>query len=159
MTLEPKVKVKRWEPRVEEELLKVWSEERVKEPEIDFINDSNYIVIDTPPPYPSGEWGVGQAAHYVQIDMVARALRLLGYKVLLPFYADRNGLPAEVVVEKRYGISAHEIANSPEGRLKFLEMVSKVLDEYEAILVNVWWRLGCSYQYWREGTDSPTYRR
>ncbi len=159
MTLEPKVKVKRWEPRMEEELLKVWSEEGVEGPEIDLIKDSNYIVVDTPPPYPSGEWGVGQAAHYVQIDMAARALRLLGYKVLLPFYADRNGLPAEVVVEKKYGISAHEIANSPEGRLKFLEMVSKVLDEYEAILVNTWRRLGCSYQYWRDGTDSPMYRR
>ncbi|MEM2005015.1 MAG: valine--tRNA ligase [Zestosphaera sp.] len=159
MTLEPKVRIKRWEPSVEEELLRKWIEEEVKEPEIDFISDDSYVVIDTPPPYPSGEWGVGQAAHYAQIDMVARALRILGHKVLLPFYADRNGLPAEVVVERKYGISAHEIANTSEGRLKFLEMVSSVLDEYESTLVRTWRRLGCSYQYWTEGTDSPNYRR
>lgn len=157
--MEPKVKIKRWEPSAEEELLRKWVEEETREPEIDFISSDNYIVVDTPPPYPSGEWGVGQAAHYAQIDMVARALRLIGYKVLLPFYADRNGLPAEVVVERKYGISAHEIANTPEGRLKFLKMVSSVLDEYESILVKTWRRLGCSYQYWSNGTDSPNYRR
>jgi valyl-tRNA synthetase len=159
VALEPRIKIKRWGPSIEEELLKKWEEEGFEEPSIDFLSDEKYVVVDTPPPYPSGEWGVGQAAHYAQIDMVARALRLIGYKVLLPFYADRNGLPAEVAVEKRYGISAHEIANTPEGRLRFLELVKGVLDEYEASLVRVWKRLGCSYHYWTEGTDSPKYRR
>lgn len=151
--------VKRWGPDLEERLLKIWEEEGPIHDEIDFERDNKYVVIDTPPPYPSGMWGVAQAGHYAQIDMVGRAFRLMGYKVLLPFYADRNGLPAEVTVEKRYGISAHDIAKTPEGREKFLKMVKEVLDEVEADLVKIWKRLGCSFEYWRNGTDSPAYRR
>jgi valyl-tRNA synthetase len=77
-------------------------------------------VIDTPPPYPSGKWHVGGAAHYAQIDMIARYFRMKGWNVFVPWYADRNGLPVEVAVEKKYGISAHEMASTPEGRRKFL---------------------------------------
>ncbi len=154
-----KVSIKRWDPKLEEELISTWDKEQLYKVDIDFKKDDKYVVIDTPPPYPSGGWGVAQAAHYAQIDMVARALRLLGYKVLVPFYADRNGLPAEVTVEKRYGIVAHEIAKTPEGREKFLKMVKEVLDEFEASLVRIWRRLGCSFDYWRDGTDSPKYRR
>ena len=153
------IPIKRWDPTIELELLKIWDREQLYKEVIDFRKDERYVVIDTPPPYPSGRWGVAQAAHYAQIDMIARAFRLLGYKVLVPFYADRNGLPAEVTVEKKYGISAHEIAKTPEGREKFLKMVKEVLDEYEKYLVNVWRRLGCSFEYWRDGTDSPKYRR
>ena len=153
------IPVKRWSPELEEELIRKWEEEGLYKSEVNFREDTKYVVIDTPPPYPSGKWGVAQAGHYTQIDMVARALRLLGYKVLVPFYADRNGLPAEVAVEKKYGIAAHEIAKTPEGREKFLEMVRKVLDEYEEDLVRTWKRLGCLFDYWRDGTDSPKYRR
>ncbi len=160
LKVKPKLKVKRWEPRLEEELLLKWSEEKIYEKkEIDFLKSKKYIVIDTPPPYPSGRWGVAQAAHYAQIDMIARAFRLAGYEVLQPFYADRNGLPAEVTVEKRYGVVAHEIASTPEGREKFLNMVKQVLDEFEADMVKIWKRLGCAFQYWRNGTDSPEYRK
>lgn len=155
----PKIDIKRWEPKIEEELLKIWEKEGSRKDSIDFVKDDRYVIIDTPPPYPSGRWGVAQAAHYTQIDMVARALRLLGYKVLVPFYADRNGLPAEVTVEKRYGIAAHEIAKDPEGRQKFLKMVKEVLDEFEADMSKIWKRLGCAFEYWRNGTDSPEYRK
>ena len=153
------IPVKRWSPKLEEDLIRKWEEEGLYKAQVDFRKDEEYVVIDTPPPYPSGKWGVAQAGHYAQIDMVARALRLLGYKVLVPFYADRNGLPAEVTVERRYGIIAHELARTPEGREKFLEMVRKVLDEYEEDLVKTWRRLGCLFDYWKDGTDSPKYRR
>ncbi len=158
-SLKPKVNIKRWGPAPEEELLKIWEEEGIRRDNIDPLKDEKYVIIDTPPPYPSGKWGVAQAAHYTQIDMVARALRLLGYKVFVPFYADRNGLPAEVTVEKKYGISAHEIAKDAEGRERFLKMVKEVLDEYEADMVKIWRRLGCWFEYIRQGTDSPEYRR
>lgn len=139
-------------------LLELWEREGLYREDVDLERDVDYVVIDTPPPYPSGPWGVAQAAHYAQIDMVARALRLLGYKVLVPFYADRNGLPAEVAAEKTYGIVAHEMARTPEGRERFLRLVSELLDRNEASLVSVWRRLGCLFDYWTEGTDSPRYR-
>jgi len=117
------------------------------------------LVIDTPPPYPSGKWHVGAAAHYAQIDMIARYFRMKGWSVFVPWYADRNGLPVEVAVEKKYGIIAHEMAKTPEGRERFLELCSKELDEIEAEHVRIWRRLGCSFTYLRNGTDSPEYRR
>ncbi len=153
-----RIEVVRWRPEEELKLLDLWEKEGLYKEEVDLASDENFVVIDTPPPYPSGPWGVAQAAHYAQIDMVARALRLLGYKVLVPFYADRNGLPAEVAAEKTYGVIAHEMAKTVEGREAFLRMVSELLDKNEAALVSIWRRLGCLFDYWRGGTDSPEYR-
>ena len=147
----------KWDPSKEEELLKLWDQERKESAEADW-RSKEVIVIDTPPPYASGKWHVGGAAHYAQIDMIARYFRLKGYYVLAPFYADRNGLPVEVQVEKTYNIRAKDFAATPEGRRKFLQLCKEFLDATERDLVRVWRRLGCSFEYWPEGTDSPTYR-
>lgn len=153
-----RIEIIRWRPEEELRLLEIWEKEGLYREEVDLSSDEEYVVIDTPPPYPSGPWGVAQAAHYAQIDMVARALRLLGYRVLVPFYADRNGLPAEVAAEKSYGVVAHEMVKTTEGRETFLRMVSDLLDRNEVALVSIWRRLGCLFDYWRDGTDSPRYR-
>ena len=155
----PKIEEKRWQVSFEEELIETWDREGLYKPSLDPDDPRETIVIDTPPPYPSGKWHVGGAAHYTQIDMVARYFRLKGFNVVVPFYADRNGLPVEVQVEKTYGVVAHEIARTVEGRRKFLRMCSEFLDRMESEIVGVWKRLGCSFDYWREGTDSPRYRR
>jgi valyl-tRNA synthetase len=154
---EPKLKATRWDMRRELELLDLWEKERLYE--FTYTPEDEVIAIDTPPPYTSGRWHVGAAAHYTQIDMIARYFRLKGYRVLVPFYADRNGLPVEVQVEKKKGVKPHEVAKTPEGRLLFLNMCREQLDEIERELVKIWRRLGCSFQYWRNGTDSEEYRR
>jgi len=155
----PKLTATRWDPSRELELLKIWEEERLYEFKYSPDDQREIIAIDTPPPYASGKWHVGGAAHYAQIDMVGRYFRMKGYNVILPFYADRNGLPVEVQVEKAYGLNAHELAKTPEGRLKFLELCKAFLDKMEKEIVNVWKRLGCSFDYWLNGTDSPEYRK
>jgi valyl-tRNA synthetase len=155
--LKPTIKEKRWDHRVREaELLKLWEAEGLYKPTFDPSRE--FIVIDTPPPYASGKWHVGGASHFAQIDMVARYFRLKGYNVIVPFYADRNGLPVEVQVEKLYGVNAKEMAKTIEGRRRFLELCKEFLDKAEAEIVGVWRRLGCSFDYWSEGTDSPRYR-
>ena len=154
----PRIEEKRWDPRREVELIEDWEREGVCRFRRDLLGKKPILVIDTPPPYPSGKWHVGGAAHYTHHDMIARFFRMIGYNVLIPFYADRNGLPVEVAIEKKYGINPHEAASTPEGRLKFLEMCRKHLDEVEKELVETWKRLGCSFEYWRNGTDSPQYR-
>ncbi len=154
-TFKPKIEETRWDPRREVDLLKKWDEEGLYKPD---TSSGEVVVIDTPPPYASGKWHVGGAAHYSQIDMIARYLRMKGFSVVVPFYADRNGLPVEVQVEKKYGLNPHEIAKTPEGREKFLELCRKFLDEAEEDIVRVWRRLGCSFDYWRDGTDSEKYR-
>ena len=150
------IKEKRWDISKEKELIEAWKREGVYAFRFDPAKPT--LIIDTPPPYMSGKPHVGQVAHYVQIDMVARAFRMMGYNVLAPFYADRNGLPVEVYVERTYGINPHEAARTPEGREKFLELCKKHLDEIEKQFVEIWRRLGMSFEYWSEGTDSPRYR-
>lgn len=156
---EPKIREKRWDLKREKELLETWDEEGVYKFTFNPGDNREIIAIDTPPPYASGKWHVGGAAHYAQIDMIARYFRMKGYNVLVPFYADRNGLPVEVQVEKTYKVNPHELSTTPEGREYFLKLCREFLDKAEGELVNVWRRLGCGFQYWRNGTDSEEYRR
>ncbi|MEM4663530.1 MAG: valine--tRNA ligase [Desulfurococcaceae archaeon] len=155
----PRIQLTRWTPEKELELIKKWDEEKLYEFKFSLDDPREIIVIDTPPPYPSGKWHVGGAAHYAQIDMIARYFRMKGYNVLVPFYADRNGLPVEVQVEKVYKVNPHELSKTREGRLKFLELCKQFLDKVEEEIVDVWRRMGCSFQYWTNGTDSDEYRK
>lgn len=156
---EPRIRETRWSLEKERELLETWEKEGLYEFRFDPNDPREIIAIDTPPPYASGKWHVGGAAHYTQIDMIARYFRMKGYNVLVPFYADRNGLPVEVQVEKAYGVNPHQLASTPEGREYFLKLCREFLDKAENDIVSVWRRLGCSFQYWRNGTDSEEYRR
>jgi len=153
---EPALKEKRWSIDREKELIELWEREGLNRFEYDPSRPT--LIIDTPPPYLSGKPHVGQVASYIQIDMVARAYRMMGHNVLVPFYGDRNGLPVEIYVERTYGINPHEAAKTPEGRARFLELCRKRLDEVEQEFLSTWRMLGCSFEYWREGTDSPEYR-
>lgn len=159
MKYKPKISEKRWNKDKELTLRELWDKEGIYEFHFDTEDQRPILVIDTPPPYPSGKWHVGGAAHYTQIDMIARYFRMKGYNVFLPFYADRNGLPVEVQVEKVKKVNPHEMAKTPEGRQEFLNMCKEFLDKVEREIVNVWRRLGCSFNYIKNGTDSPEYRR
>ena len=71
--MEPKIKETAWNPEIEKQILKHWQESRI----YDFHPEGDVFVIDTPPPYPSGRpWHIGAAAHYAQIDMIARTERM-----------------------------------------------------------------------------------
>jgi len=151
MDFKPKLTEKQWDHRKEEALLRKWEEEGLFS---STIGNGPVLVIDTPPPYPSGRPHIGGMAHYAQIDMIARFFRMRGYSVIFPFYADRNGLPVEVQVEKLYNVNMFEVP-----RERFLELCRKFLDEYEAEFVRIYRRWGGSFDYWRNGTDSEEYRR
>ncbi|MEM4035306.1 MAG: valine--tRNA ligase [Fervidicoccaceae archaeon] len=157
---EPRIGEKRWDHSTEEtKLLELWEREAPGAFRRDQIRKKPTIAIDVPPPYASGKWHVGGAAHYVHHDILIRYLRMRGYNVLAPFYADRNGLPVEVYIERTRGINPHELASTREGREKFLELCKEQLDKTERELVKIWKKLGCSFEYWQEGTDSSLYRR
>src|SRR3990172_4658125 len=104
--LEPKLKAKQWDLKFEEDLLEQWA----REPDLYACDPSRgpLYVIDTPPPYPSGEWHPGAVIGYSLIEIVARAQRMLGKAVLFPFGLDRNGINIERTVEEKYGKLLHE---------------------------------------------------
>ncbi len=60
-------------------------------------------VIDTPPPFTSGELHMGQAYWVSYVDSIARYMRMSGYNVLYPVGWDTQGFPTEMQVEKKYG--------------------------------------------------------
>ncbi|MFX1563842.1 MAG: valine--tRNA ligase [Promethearchaeota archaeon] len=146
---------KRWNPYIEEEILKFWTKEKLYT--FDKSTTKPIFSVDTPPPYLSGPWHVGNAIHYAQIDMIARTKRMEGFSIIFPMGLDRNGLPIEVQVEKYYNISMHDVP-----RQKFLEMCSEFLDRNERLIVTLARRLGLSCNSFEDQemyrTDSPEYR-
>ncbi|MEN2998983.1 MAG: valine--tRNA ligase [Acidilobaceae archaeon] len=156
VTFKPKIQGTRWNHSERERALrKLWEEEGLYQSQ---TGGEKLVVIDTPPPYASGRWHVGGASHFAQIDMVGRYFRIKGYSVVMPFYADRNGLPVEVQVEKLNKVNAKEMAATVEGRREFLKLCKQFLDKAEGEIVEIWKALGCSFDYWPQGTDSPEYR-
>lgn len=149
--MESKITEKAWNPELEEKVLKKWQ----KEGTFKFTpNEENYT-IDTPPPYPSGRpWHIGAAAHYAQIDMIARTARMFGKNVYFPIGIDRNGLPVEFYTEKKHNIRMRETE-----RGEFLRLCRDALDDLEAEMVQIMEKLGLSADlknHYR--TDSEEYR-
>ncbi len=153
MSIEPRIKERVWDPSIEERLLDIWEREELYKFTID--EGKKPFVIDTPPPYPSGRpWHIGAAAHYAQIDMIARTARMLNYNVYFPIGIDRNGLPVEIYTERVKKVSMRSV-----GRERFLELCKSALDELEHEMIAIMRRLGLSADlanYYR--TDSEEYR-
>lgn len=151
--MEPKIQSTSWNPDLEKSILRRWEEQDVYRFSID--KDRPAFVIDTPPPYPSGRpWHIGAAAHYAQIDMIARTARMTGNNVLFPIGIDRNGLPVEIYTEKKYKVRMREM-----DRQKFLDLCKVALDDLEAEMIQIMKSMGLSgnfREYYR--TDSDDYR-
>ena len=149
--MEPKIQEKVWDPKIESDIRKKWEDSKLYE----FHPDTDGYTIDTPPPYPSGRpWHIGAAAHYAQIDMIARTARMNGKNVYFPIGIDRNGLPVELYTEKKHGIRMRETE-----RGKFLDLCKEALDDLEAEMIQIMKNLGlsCDFDnYYR--TDSKEYR-
>ena len=149
-----KIVEKSWDPNIESKMFQNWETANIYK----FKNDSEnkQFVIDTPPPYPSGSpWHIGAAAHYSQIDMIARTARMMGYDVLFPIGIDRNGLPVEIYTEKKYNIS---MISTP--REKFIDLCKTALDDLESQMISIMKTMGLSGNfdnYYR--TDSDEYRQ
>src|ERR671921_2334110 len=151
--MEPKIKDKSWNPAVEQIILKRWDENDIYK--FSIKKEKETFVIDTPPPYPSGRpWHIGAAAHYAQIDMIARTARMMGNNVMFPLGIDRNGLPVEIYTEKKYKIRMRQT-----DRNKFLDLCRVALNDLESEMVLIMKRMGLSAnfkEYYR--TDSEEFR-
>jgi len=153
MKFKPKITEKRWNPKLEKKIRKKWDKEKIFAFKLN--TKKKIFTIDTPPPYPSGRpWHIGAAAHYSQIDMIARTARMMGFEVFFPIGIDRNGLPVELYTERKYGINLHKTP-----REKFIELCTHALDDLEAEMIQIMKDMGLSGDfddYYR--TDSKEYR-
>jgi len=150
--MQEKINEKVWNSNIENAILKKWNQDRIYEFKV--YGGNNYV-IDTPPPYPSGRpWHIGAAAHYAQIDMIARTARMSGKNVYFPIGIDRNGLPVEIYTEKK-----HKIKMRQTDREEFLNLCRISLDDLEKEMIQIMKSIGLSAnfdEYYR--TDSNEYR-
>jgi valyl-tRNA synthetase len=151
--MEPKIQSTSWNPEIEKSIRAKWDRDDLYRFDVDPSRTA--FVIDTPPPYPSGRpWHIGAAAHYAQIDMIARTARMNGKNVLFPIGIDRNGLPVEIYTEKK-----HKVRMRQMDRQKFLDLCKVALDELETEMIQIMKGMGLSGNFGQHyRTDSDEYR-
>src|SRR4030066_129759 len=111
--------------------------------------------INTPPPYPSGEFHVGTVLNWTYIDIVARYKRMRGFNLHFPQGWDCHGLPVEVEVEKRNKIKKTDIP--PD---QFRKLCEQLVNSNIAGMKDAMIRLGLSMDWTTEyKTMDPDYWR
>lgn len=110
-------------------------------------------IIDTPPPYPTGNFHIGNALNWCYIDFVARYKRMRGYNVMFPQGWDCHGLPTEVKVEEIHGITKNQVPRA-EFRRMCRELTAGNIDKMRKTML----RLGFSVDWSNEFiTMEPSY--
>lgn len=102
-------------------------------------NPGPLFSIDTPPPTVSGTLHIGHIFSYTQTDIIARYKRMNGYSVFYPFGFDDNGLPTERYVEKKRGITAHQVSRS-----EFIKICTEESHAAADTFKKLWQRIGLS---------------
>lgn len=89
-----------------------WRERWTEEDVYRYADDEERpdYIIDTPPPYPTGNLHIGNALGWCYMDFAARFHRLQGDDVLFPQGWDCHGLPTEVKVEENHGIHRTDVS-------------------------------------------------
>jgi valyl-tRNA synthetase len=150
-----KLEATSWDPKLEEEIRRLWELENIYEFTPTKTKNSNFSM-DTPPPYPSGKpWHPGALTHYSQIDVLARSARMRGMHVLYPLGIDRNGLPVELYAERKYRV---QMRKTP--REEFINLCKHALDDLEAYMIGLMKTIGISADFKNKyRTDSEEYRK
>ena len=111
------------------------------------------FTIDTPPPYPSGNFHMGNVLNWTYIDTLARYKRMRGYNVLFPQGWDCHGLPTEIKTEE-----IHKIKKTDVPPAEFVKLCKQIINKYIAIMKQAIIRLGCSIDWTTEyKTMNPIY--
>ncbi|MFB6106315.1 MAG: valine--tRNA ligase [Halobacteriaceae archaeon] len=114
--------------------------------------DTDYV-IDTPPPYPTGNLHIGNALGWCYMDFLARYHRLQGHDVSFPQGWDCHGLPTEVKVEENQGIHRTDVP-----RDEFRQMCVEHTEDQIGAMKETMTRLGFSIDWDQEfRTMDPEY--
>jgi valyl-tRNA synthetase len=103
-------------------------------------------VIDTPPPYPTGNLHLGHGLQWAYIDFAARYHRLIGEDVLFPQGWDCHGLPTEVKVEENHGIHRTDVPRE-EFREMCIEHTEEQIDSMRETMLDLGFSIDWSAEY------------
>ncbi|MCQ2564484.1 MAG: valine--tRNA ligase, partial [Clostridia bacterium] len=109
-----------------------WQQENVYK--FDEKSNKPTFSIDTPPPTVSGELHIGHISGFTQADMIARFHRMQGKNLFYPLGFDNNGLPTELLVEKKKNIRAHTLPREEFTSIA-LDLVSTYNQSYRDMMV------------------------
>ncbi len=119
----------------------------------DWESNKPQYIIDTPPPYPTGNFHIGNALNWCYIDFAARYKRMRGYNVMFPQGWDCHGLPTEVKVEQLNHITKNQVP-----RAEFRRLCEKLTEEAIERFHQSMGRLGLSIDWSNEyATMKPEY--
>lgn len=104
------------------------------------------FIIDTPPPYPTGNFHIGNALNWCYIDFVARYKRMRGFNVMFPEGWDCHGLPTEVKVEELHGITKSQVTREEFRRL-CVELTTKNIERMRKSLRRLGFSIDWSNEY------------
>jgi isoleucyl-tRNA synthetase len=91
-------------PKIEEEVLKFWQENKIFEQSISSRPESKSFTFYEGPPTANGKPGIHHVMSRTIKDLVCRYKTLCGYRVERKAGWDTHGLPVEIEVEKKIGI-------------------------------------------------------
>ena len=109
--------------------------------------------IDTPPPYPSGDFHMGNALNWCYFDFVARYKRMKGYNVHFPQGWDCHGLPTEVRAETTYKIRKKDLGIE-EFRNLCKRLTLQYIDQMKQAMKSIGYSIDWSLEY---RTMDPSY--
>ncbi|GAA0180781.1 isoleucine--tRNA ligase [Clostridium sediminicola] len=90
---------------MEKDIAKLWEKENVVKKSFNLNEDGEYFTFYDGPPTANGKPHVGHVLTRVMKDFIPRYKVMKGYKVLRKAGWDTHGLPVELEVEKKLGIS------------------------------------------------------
>jgi len=136
---------------VEPKLAARWDELGIHKFHVDNVKKPFYV-IDTPPPFPTGEFHTGGTLNWGYIDFAARYKRMQGYEVLFPQGWDCHGFPTETKVEKKFGKGLPR----EEFRKKCLEFTQGNIASMKVQMKQMGYSIDWAHEYY---TIDPEYHR
>lgn len=128
-------------PKMEEDILKLWDDERIFETVKDARTNGEEFVFYDGPPFANGQPHYGHIfVSYIK-DTLARFQTMLGKKVERPYGWDCHGLPAEMNAEKALGVSGHK-AIEEYGVANFNNYCRQDVLKYSGVFKDLFHRIG-----------------
>ncbi len=128
---------------IEKDIVELWKEKDIIQKNFDLNEDGEYFTFYDGPPTANGKPHIGHVLTRVMKDLIPRYKVMKGYKVLRKAGWDTHGLPVELEIEKKLGISG-----KPEietyGVEKFVTECKDSVFSY----VNMWRDMSERVGYW-----------
>ena len=128
---------------MEKDIAKLWNDKDIIQKNFDANKDGEFFTFYDGPPTANGKPHVGHVLTRVMKDLIPRYKVMKGYKVLRKAGWDTHGLPVELEIEKKLGISGKDQIEE-YGVEKFVKQCKESVFTY----VNMWEKMTEKTAYW-----------